>query len=67
MLVVLEGLDGAGKSTQVALLREYLDLKIAHAKAIIGFASRSEADEGRQATDRFSGILEQLLEMRKNA
>ncbi|MBQ2102846.1 MAG: thymidylate kinase, partial [Bacteroidales bacterium] len=24
MLVVLEGLDGAGKSTQVRLLREYL-------------------------------------------
>ncbi|MBO4633990.1 MAG: thymidylate kinase, partial [Bacteroidales bacterium] len=27
MLVVLEGLDGAGKSTQVKLLREYLQAR----------------------------------------
>jgi len=27
MLIVLEGLDGAGKSTQVAMLREYLEKK----------------------------------------
>ncbi len=27
MLIVLEGLDGAGKSTQVSLLREYLEAK----------------------------------------
>lgn len=34
MLVVLEGLDGAGKSTQVAMLREYLEQRCSGLKYV---------------------------------
>lgn len=48
------------------LLVQYLDLRIAHARAILGFASRSVSEEGTIAAQHYSDILDQLTEMRKN-